>query len=44
MTDCITFTGPEVIQLEFILKLKIKRNDWLFVDTCSEAANPCGLF
>ena len=21
--------GPEVIKLEFILKLKIKRNDWL---------------
>ena len=28
-------TGPEVIKLEFILKLKIKRNDWLLVDTSS---------
>ena len=26
--------GLEVIKLEFILKLKIKRNDWLLADTC----------
>ena len=26
--------GPEVIKLEFILRLKIKHNDWLLVDTC----------
>ena len=27
--------GPEVIKLEFILKLKIKRNEWLLADmTC----------
>ena len=26
--------GIEVIKLEFILKLKIKRNDWLLVVTC----------
>ena len=25
--------GLEVIKLEFILKLKIKRNDWLLEDT-----------
>ena len=25
--------GLEVIKLEFILKLKIKRNDWLLADT-----------
>ena len=27
--------GLEVIKLEFILRLKIKRIDWLHVDTCS---------
>ena len=32
------------IKLEFILKLKIKRNDWLLVDTCPQAANHCALF
>ena len=26
-------SGPEVIKLEFILKLKIKCNDWLLADT-----------
>ena len=26
--------GLEVIKLEFILRLKIKRNDWLLVDRC----------
>ena len=36
--------GPEVIKLESILKLKIKRNDWLLADTCSQAANHCTLF
>ena len=34
----------EVIKLEFILRLKIKRNDWLFADTCPQAANHCALF
>ena len=34
--------GPEVITLEFILK--IKRNDWLLVDTCPQAANHWVLF
>ena len=29
-----TIPGLEVIKLEFILKLKIKRNDWLLADTC----------
>ena len=28
--------GLEVIKLEFILKLKIKRNDWLLSDTCPQ--------
>ena len=41
--------GPEVINLlEYSLKLKIKRNDWLLVDTCTDtcpqAANHSGLF
>ena len=36
--------GLEVIKLEFILRLKIKRNDWLLVDTCPQAANRCALF
>ena len=34
----------EAIKLEFILKLKIKRNDWLLADTCPQAANHCDLF
>ena len=36
--------GLEVIKLEFILRLIIKRNDWLFADTCPQAANHCALF
>ena len=31
--------GLEVIKLEFILRLKIKCNDWLIADTCPQAAN-----
>ena len=37
-------SGPEVIKLEYSLKLKIKRNDWLLADTCPQAANQCVLF
>ena len=36
--------SPEVIDLEFIIKLKIKRNDWLLADTCPQAANHRALF
>ena len=36
--------GPEVIKLEFILRLKIKHNDWLLADTCPQVANHCALF
>ena len=36
--------GLEVIKLEFILRLKIKHNDWLLPDTCPHAANHCALF
>ena len=35
--------GLEVIKLEYSLKLKIKGNDWLLVDTCPQAANHCAL-
>ena len=31
----------KVIKLEFVLILKIKRNGWLLVDTCPQAANHC---
>ena len=31
--------GLEVIKLEYSLRLKIKHNDWLVVDTCPQAAN-----
>ena len=37
-------SGLEVIKLEYSLRLKIKRNDWLFADTCPQAANHCALF
>ena len=32
-------SGLEVIKVEFFLKLKIKRNDWVLADTCPQAAN-----
>ena len=41
---CELDPGLEVIKLEFILRLKIKRNDWLFADTCPQAANHWALF
>ena len=37
-------TGLEVIKLEYNLKLKIKRNDWLLAEKCPQAANHCNLF
>ena len=40
----ISLPGLKVIKLEFILKLKIKRNDWLLADTCPKAANHFALF
>ena len=36
--------GLEVIKLDYSLKLKIKRNDWLLADTCTRAAYHCTLF
>ena len=36
--------GLDVIKLEYSLKLKIKCNDWLLVDTCPQAANHGALF
>ena len=40
------FVCPDlkVIKLEYILRLKIKRNDWLIADTCPQAANHYALF
>ena len=40
----VSFPGLEVIKLEYSLKLKIKRNDWLLADTSPQAANHCALF
>ena len=37
-------SGLEVIKREFILRLKIKHNDWLLADTCPQSANDCALF
>ena len=37
-------SGLEVIKLDFILRLKRKRNDWLLADTCPQAANHFALF
>ena len=37
-------SGLEVIKLEYSLRLKIKRNDWLLADMCPQAANHCALF
>ena len=37
-------SGLKVIELEYILRLKIKRNDWLIADTCPQAANHYALF
>ena len=37
-------TGLVVIKLEYKLRLKIKRNDWLLADTCPQTANNCALF
>ena len=35
---------PRGYKLEHSLKLKMKHNDWLLVDTCPQAANHCALF
>ena len=43
-TRVLWLPGLEVIKLEYILRLKIKRNDWLLADTCPQAANHCALF
>ena len=43
----LNLSGLEVIKLEFILRLlrlKIKRSDWLLADMCPHAANHCALF
>ena len=35
--------GLMVIKLEYSLRLKIKRNDWLLADRCPQAVNHCAL-
>ena len=42
--DVYIKTGLEVIKLEYSLRFKIKRNDWLLADTCPQAANHFPLF
>ena len=37
-------SGLGATKLEYSLKLKIERNDWLPVDTCPQIANHCALF
>ena len=39
----LTTTGLEVKKLEFILRLKIKCNEWLLADTGPQAATHCTL-
>ena len=41
VATCLERAGLEVITLEYSLKLKIKRNDWLLTDMCPQAANHC---
>ena len=36
--------GPEVIKLEYSLRLKITHSDWLLADTCPQAAKHCASF
>ena len=45
-TDFMFCTIPafEVIKLGFIIRLKVKRIDWLLADTYPQAANNCALF
>ena len=43
-TENVPITGLEVIKVEYSLRLKIKRNDWLLADMCPQAANHCLLF
>ena len=37
-------SGLEAIKLEVVLKLKLKRDDWLLADTCPQETNHCALF
>ena len=43
LMTCYSQTGLDVIKLEYVLKLKIKCNNWLLVDMCPQAANHCAL-
>ena len=44
LSEKLLSTGLEVIKFEYILKIKIKHNDWLLADTCLQAVNHCTLF
>ena len=39
-----TDPGLKVIKSEYILRLKIKRNDWLLAESCLQASNHYALF
>ena len=41
---CFSIPDLKFIKIEYSLRLKIKRNDWLLADTCPQAANHCALF
>ena len=40
----VAVPGLEVLKLEYGLRLKIKRNDWLLADTGPQAASHYALF
>ena len=44
LDSCAGAPGLDVIKLEYKLRLKIKRNEWLLADTCPQTANHCALF
>ena len=42
--DASKITFFKVIKLKFVLKLKIKRTNWLIADTCPKTDDHCALF
>ena len=40
---CYALISLEAIELEYSLRLKIKRNDWQLADTCPQTANHCAI-
>ena len=42
---CLIVSIPDLCRLSYFeYSLKIKRNEWLLVDKCPQAANNCALF